>query len=54
MAKSKFPILATILLVFGLIWILNDLNVISITLPWIPIILVIVAIGMIANRYNGK
>jgi hypothetical protein len=50
--KRKFPTFAVILLVVGLIWLLNELEVISINIPWIPAVLVIVAIGMILNRYN--
>jgi hypothetical protein len=54
MAVSKvgFPTLAIILLVIGLIWLFNELKVIAINIPWIPLILVIVAIGMIMNRYQ--
>ncbi|MFA7707954.1 MAG: hypothetical protein WCX73_03320 [Candidatus Pacearchaeota archaeon] len=52
MAKTKFPALAVILLVFAVIWILNDTGVFLINIPWIPVILAIIAIGMIFNRYN--
>ncbi len=45
-----FPTFAVILLVFGIIWLLNDLNLISISVPWIPLVLIIVAVGMIYNR----
>ena len=54
MAKRKFPTLAIILLVFGIIWLLSSINILTIDLPWIPIVLIIVAIGMIINRYMGK
>jgi hypothetical protein len=50
--KRKFPLLASILLIFGLTWMLNDMNIISINIPWIPTIIVLVAIGMIFNRFN--
>jgi hypothetical protein len=50
--KRKFPTMAVILLIVGLVWFLNDLKVISIDIPWIPAILVIVAIGIIINRYQ--
>jgi hypothetical protein len=51
--KKKFPTLAVILLVLGLIWLLSSLNLITFNIPWIPVILIIVAIGMIINRYNN-
>lgn len=51
--KGKFPTLAVILLAIGLIWFLNDTGVIAVNIPWIPAILIIIAIGMIINRYNS-
>jgi len=50
--KTKFPMLAVILLVVGLLWLLNELKVLVINVPWVPLILVIAAIGMIVNRYS--
>jgi hypothetical protein len=55
MAKQKgSPTLAIILLTMGLVWLLNDLNIISVNIPWIPVILIIIAVGMIMNRINRK
>ncbi len=52
MSKTKFPTLAVIILVWALVWLLNELKVISLDLPWIQVIIIIIAIGMIINRYN--
>ena len=52
MAKNKFPVLAVILLIVGIVWMLNELGYLIIDVPWIPVILVVIAIGMIANRYS--
>jgi len=49
--KRRFPTLAIALLVVGVIWLLNDLEFISINIPWIPIVLIIIAFGMIFNRF---
>ena len=56
MAKNlkKFPMLAVILLVIAVVWLLNDLGYIAFNIPWIPLILMIIAIGLIINRYSGK
>jgi hypothetical protein len=54
MAKNRFPTLAVILLVVGLAWLFNELNVIAIDVPWVPLILIIIAIGMILNKYNKQ
>ena len=48
--NKKFPTFGVLLLVFGLIWLLNDLNMIQVDVPWIPIVIVIIALGMIYNR----
>jgi len=52
--RFRFPSLAAGLLVVGVIWLLNDLNIISINIPWIPIIVIIIAVGMISNRFLWK
>ena len=52
MAKLKFPILWTLLLIFGIVWLFNEMFYVSINLPWLPVILIVIAIGMIANRYR--
>ena len=50
--KNRFPTFATILLIVGIMWLLNDLGIVYIKIPWIPLILIIVAIGMIYNRFT--
>lgn len=52
--KNKFPTLAVILLVLGIVWLLSSMNLIAVDIPWIPVVLIIVAIGMIVNRFNNK
>lgn len=54
MIKDKFPVLWTLLLIFGIIWLVNELGYATISLPWLPIILIVIAIGMIANRYRKE
>lgn len=52
--KKKFPTFPVILLVAGIIWLINEIGLVKIDLPWIPIIVIIVAIGMIVNRYSEE
>lgn len=49
-----FPIFAAILFVVGVIWLLNDLNVFSVEIPWVPIVLIIVALGIFVNKWGRK
>ena len=51
--KIKFPMFASLLLLIGTAWFLSDLGIISINIPWIPVILIIIAIGMIFNRFSA-
>jgi hypothetical protein len=51
---AKFPIFWTILLVFGIAWLLDETGYLNIQLPWGPVILVIIALGMIYNRMANK
>ncbi|MFH1500534.1 MAG: hypothetical protein ABIE22_01155 [archaeon] len=50
--KPRFPTLAVIVLVAAIVWLLQELRYLNIDIPWLPLILIIVAIGMIANRYR--
>jgi len=48
--KRRFPTFAVILLILGIIWLLSDMGVVSINVPWIPLIIIVIAIGMIINH----
>lgn len=50
--KTSFPTLAVILLVAGIVWAVDALGYLNIDFPWLPVVLIIVAIGMIINRYT--
>jgi len=51
MRTNRFPTLAVTLLIVGVFWLLEDLNVFTINIPWIPIALIAVSIGVIFNRF---
>ncbi len=50
--KGKFPVFWVVILVFGVVWLLNELSLIQLELPWFPVVLIIIAIGAIFNRFN--
>ena len=52
MRGPKFPVLAVVLLLFALAWFFSELGWLALDIPWIPVVVVIVAIGMITNRYR--
>jgi len=52
MKNQKFPSLAVIVLIFAIAWLLSELGYLNINVPWIPVILIVVALGWIFNRYS--
>ena len=50
--KPKFPVMAVVILIFALAWLFTELGYVVIKIPWLPTILVVLAIGMIFNRLN--
>lgn len=51
--KKKFPTFAFIILVFASLWLLREMDVIDFYVPWLPVILIIIAVGIIFNRLIG-
>ena len=51
---GKFPTVPVILLVVAVLLALSDLKVIAVDLPWFPIILGIIVIGWIVNKYAQR
>ncbi len=49
---GRFPTFAVILLVFSVLWLLSDLGVITVRIPWLPIVLMVVATGWIMEFYS--
>jgi len=41
-----------LLLIVGILWLLADLNIIGFTLPWWPIIIILLSIGMIKHHHS--
>jgi hypothetical protein len=50
--KISFPTLAVILLIVGIVWAVDALGYLDIDFPWLPVVIIIIAIGMIVNRYT--
>jgi len=51
---KKFPTFAWILLVVGVLWLLGDLGLIGIDIPWVPVIVIVIAIGLIVNKTSWE
>ena len=51
--RRKFPVLGFIILIFASLWLLREMSVVDLRVPWLPIVLIIIAIGIIFNRLIG-
>ncbi|VVB57477.1 Uncharacterised protein [uncultured archaeon] len=49
--RSHFPAFAVFLFIVSLVWLLNDLGILSINLPWIPLALLIISVAWLSNHY---
>ncbi len=52
--RGKFPFFGVILLLIGVIWLLQELEYLTADVPWVPLLLIVVAMGVIVNRYSRK
>ncbi len=48
--RKRFPYLGVILLVFSTLWLLRETDVVESHIPWFPVVLIIIAVGLIINR----
>ncbi len=48
---KKFPTFAFVVLILGLLWLAVEMHWITIAIPWLPLIVVVVAAGWIVNHY---
>ena len=49
--KKSFPTFAFLVLVAGVIWLLTEIGILTIDIPWLPIVVIILALGWIINHY---
>jgi len=50
--SRKFPTFAVLVLILGLLWLAVEMNWITINIPWLPLIVVVLAAGWIVNHYT--
>ena len=51
---TKFPTFSALLLVVGVVWLLNEMGIITARIPWIPVVLIIIALSLLYNHYYKK
>jgi hypothetical protein len=50
--SKKPPVLAWLVLVVAVLWLLNAWGVLAFELPWLPLVVVLLAIGMVWHKYK--
>jgi len=51
---GRFSTFAVAILVVGILWLLNDLNILAFEIPWVPVVLIVIALGWIIGHYSKK
>lgn len=52
--KEIFPTISIIILVTGILWLINELEILKIDIPWFPVVLIIIGIAGIIEFYRRK
>jgi hypothetical protein len=50
----RHPLFAVILLVIGVLWILSDMGVITLDVPWLPLVVVVYAMGKLYKMHYHR
>lgn len=50
MKRKIFPMFAVILLIFGILWLMHELGILELDVPWAPIIVIAIALAMLMRR----
>ena len=54
MGKRRFSSFWAIILIVALVWFFNELGYLNFNIPWLPLVLIIIALGAIINHLMGK
>lgn len=52
--REIFPTISIIILVTGILWLINELEILTIDIPWFPVVLIIIGIAGIIEFYRRK
>ncbi len=52
--KETFPTIPVIILVTGILWLINELKILTINIPWFPVVLIIVGVAGLIEFYKRK
>lgn len=49
--SKKCPLIPILILIVGILWFLEGISVIGFTLPWWPLVIILLAIGMLKHQF---
>ncbi len=54
MVRGKFSSFWFLILILGVAWFLTEIGYINFDIPWLPVILIVFALGFFINRLLGR
>jgi hypothetical protein len=54
MKKGKFSIFWFFILVLGIVWFLTEIGLLEFDIPWLPLIVIVISLGIFINKLIGK
>ena len=51
---GRFPIFAILIFILGILWLLSDLGVFILDIPWLALIVIILSLGMMVKQAHYK
>jgi len=52
--KQTFPTFAIAVFILAILWILTDVGILTVNVPWFPVIIAAIALGWIFDFYANK
>lgn len=52
--RWRFPTFSVLLLAVGLIWLFSEMGYIAVNIPWLPVLLILLAFGIIVNSFMNR
>lgn len=52
--NKRFPFFAVVVLAVASVWFLNELKILTVEIPWFPLVLIVIALGWVVEHYRKK
>ncbi len=52
--RKRFPTIIVLLALLAVLWLLSDMGILTVNVPWIPLALLVICIGWLINHYTPE